>query len=119
MQTLPPVVTTTAPKQTQAPTQTTAAPKQTQAPVQTTAAPKQTQAPLTATLWGDIDLSGDVDVSDAVLAARYSVGDRVNVKEQGIVNADVTHDGVVKNDDVLKLVRFCAGYLTRADLANK
>ena len=117
-----PAVTTKAPAvTTKAPAVTTKAPAATTpAPTVTTIAkPAETKAPLTATLWGDLDLSNDVDISDAVLAARYAVGDRVNVKDQGIANGDVTHDGSVTNDDALKIVRYCAGFLRLTDLANK
>lgn len=71
-------------------------------------------------LWGDADCSGLVDVSDAVLVCRVAVEDRTaEITDKGQRNADVTHDGSVKSDDALKIVRFVAKLLTAEDLAKK
>lgn len=71
-----------------------------------------------ATKWGDANVSGVVDVSDAVLIARFSMSDDTAViTDQGKINADVTHDGKITSDDSLKVVRFIAGYVTEAELA--
>ncbi|MBR4201609.1 MAG: endo-1,4-beta-xylanase, partial [Oscillospiraceae bacterium] len=111
-----PIVTTAAPTQTTAVPVTTAAPTQTKAPTQTTTAPSPTQtttAPsqiLSPSKLGDVDLSGDVDVSDAVLLARFINGDKVNVKDQGQVNADFNQDNKKDNKDVLAIIRWIAGF---------
>ena len=67
--------------------------------------------------WGNADEKDEVDVSDAVLVARFAVGDSVNISDQGQINADVTHDGQVNGDDVLKIVKYVAGFITEDDLA--
>ncbi|MBR4201143.1 MAG: glycoside hydrolase, partial [Oscillospiraceae bacterium] len=84
---------TTAPEQ---PAETTAP----QQPAETTAS----QQPA-AGLRGDVDGSSEVDVSDAVLLARYNVGDKVIVSEQGIANADADGNGTVDQNDVIFIVR--------------
>ncbi|MBR4199807.1 MAG: glycoside hydrolase family 9 protein [Oscillospiraceae bacterium] len=115
--------TTDEPKQTEAPKQTTAAPSvTTAAPSVTTAAPAvTTEAPSSSGpntpngKWGDADESGEVDVSDAVIVARFAVGDKVNVTENGQLLADVTGDGNVTSDDALKIVRGIAGIIKDLD----
>ena len=77
-----------------------------------------TTEPKTETVkWGDADLSGEVDVSDAVLICRFAVGDSVNVKEQGQKNADVDGDGSITADDALKIVKCIAGFFDESKLA--
>ena len=101
-----PVITTTLPAvTTEAPVTTLPAAETTY----TTAA--ETTAPVSC-LPGDVDLSGEVDVSDAVLLAQFAVGDKgANVREQGLVNADVTHDSRADMQDVLLIVRYIAGFI--------
>lgn len=61
-------------------------------------------------LYGDVDGSGAVDVSDAVLLARYCLADwEVNISEQGRLCADVNRDGYTDVDDIIDMVRFLAG----------
>ena len=68
--------------------------------------------------WGNADCQDDVDVADAVLVARYGVEDPgANITEQGLINADVTHDGKVNGDDAMKIVRFVAKLIDKDDLA--
>lgn len=118
-----PVETTAAPVETTAaPVETTAAPVETTvAPVETTTTAVETTAEPagpTEALWGDADESGLVDVSDAVLVARYSVEDKeAIITEKGLALADVTHDGGVKGDDAVKIVRYVAQLITKEDLA--
>lgn len=82
-------------------------------PVETTAAPVAGDVD-----WGNADEKDDVDVSDAVLVARYGVEDKEAIlTEQGLINADVTHDGKVNGDDAIKIVRYVAQLITKADLA--
>lgn len=73
--------------------------------------------------WGNVDCSQGtnpedrVDVSDAVLLARYLVADtNAEVKDQGLLNADVNHNDAPDNDDVLKIVKFCAKIIEYKDL---
>ena len=110
------------PKQTDAPAvETTQAPKQTDAPtVQTTAAPAAQTTETTARQrkWGDIDLSGNVDVSDAVLISRYGVGDdSLVLTDEGLENADVTGDNRVSSSDASKVIRYIVGLITEVELA--
>ncbi|MBR4201724.1 MAG: glycoside hydrolase family 9 protein [Oscillospiraceae bacterium] len=72
---------------------------------QPTVTPKQA-------ILGDADCSGETDVTDAVLIARFSVGDKVNVTEQGQVNADVNHDAKINGEDLIQIVRSIAGLVT-------
>lgn len=68
--------------------------------------------------WGDADVSGDVDVSDAVLVCRFALSDPdVSVSAQGQKNADVTHDGKITSDDSIKIVQYIAGLIKEDDLA--
>lgn len=61
------------------------------------------------TMRGDVDGSGDVDISDAVLLARYLVQDKdAAITDAGLENADADANGKRDNDDVLTIVRFVA-----------
>lgn len=61
---------------------------------------------------GDTDESGIVDVSDAVLLARYVLSDPdVAITEQGLRNADVNADGKYSSDDVIMVVNYIAGII--------
>ena len=98
-------------------TETTTAP-----PVTTTTVPTTTVSsepkPEKAAKWGDANEDGAVDVSDAVLVARYSAEDKTAVlKTQGKINVELTGDGNVNGDDVLKILRWIAKIITDAELA--
>ena len=57
----------------------------------------------------DLNLDGKVDVSDAVLLARFVAEDSgANVKEQGKANADVNSDKQLDGDDVIGILRIIA-----------
>ncbi|MCQ2416897.1 MAG: glycoside hydrolase family 9 protein [Oscillospiraceae bacterium] len=99
-------------------TTTTTTSKQTQ--------PSQTTTTTTTTVkqdsgnvkWGDTNCDGKVDVADAVLLARFTSEDTTaNVSTQGTKNADVTHDGALKTDDIIKLLRYIAMFISESDLA--
>lgn len=61
---------------------------------------------------GDTDESGIVDVSDAVLLARYTLSDPdVTISAQGLLNADVNGDGKHDSDDVILIVNHIAGII--------
>lgn len=64
---------------------------------------------LEPTLRGDVDESGLVDVSDAVLLARYLVEDSAaQITDQGYANADADASGKVDSDDVIRIVKMVA-----------
>lgn len=57
--------------------------------------------------WGNANCRDGVDVSDAVLLARYSAEDsRALLTSQGKINADVTHDGKIDGDDVTLILKY-------------
>ena len=61
------------------------------------------------TLRGDVDCSGFVDVSDAVLLARYIAEDqKAVVTAAGKQNADCDGDGAPTSDDVIGILRIIA-----------
>ena len=65
---------------------------------------------LPVTLRGDVDLSKVVDVSDAVLLARYVVGDDTFViTDQGLANADADGSGKLTSDDVFYIIKMIVG----------
>ncbi|HAG12400.1 MAG TPA: glycosyl hydrolase family 5 [Ruminococcus sp.] len=61
------------------------------------------------TLRGDVDCSGDVDVSDAVLLARFLAEDSAAViTPTGLINANVDSDQQPTPNDVTMILRFIA-----------
>lgn len=113
--TAPPAATTTAPA-----TTTTAAPAATTtaAPVTTTAAETTVQngttttLPTGALLRGDVNGNGDVDVSDAVLLAKYLAEDTdANLSAEGKRNADIDGKGL-DMDDVTSILKAIAKLIT-------
>ena len=71
-----------------------------------------------ANLWGDANCSGKVDISDAVLCARFTAEDSTaNITAVGKKNADVSHNGTVDSDDLIKLLKYLAKIITEDDLA--
>ncbi len=99
-------------------------PVTTPAPVTTTAAPATTPAPDTTPapstdlkpgVWGDTNCSGGVDVSDAVLLAKYLNADASgNVTEQGRVNANVIK-GELDGEDLSAILMLIAKIITQTD----
>lgn len=74
--------------------------------------------PAPSILWGDADCSKTVDVTDAVLIARYYAEDETAViTNQGKLNADVTHDDVISMDDAAKILQAIAKLIKMEDLA--
>ncbi len=58
---------------------------------------------------GDVNESGKVDVSDAVLLARYIAEDAgANVSAQGKINADVDKNGNQDGEDVTLILQYIA-----------
>ena len=69
-------------------------------------------------LWGDADCNDSVDVLDAVMLARVAAEDtEAGITDQGKKNADVTHDDVIKPDDLAKLLKYLAGLIKIEALA--
>ena len=59
---------------------------------------------------GDVDLSGIVDVSDAVLIARYYVGDwEITLTDEGLRLADTNLDGEVNDADLIEVIQYIVG----------
>lgn len=58
---------------------------------------------------GDVNLDDTVDVSDAVLLARFAAEDTTaGVKEQGKRNADCNGDGNLSSDDTILILKYIA-----------
>ena len=58
---------------------------------------------------GDVTLDNQVEVSDAVLLARYLNSDAsAKVMDQGLVNAEVNGDGTVDGSDLTDILRIIA-----------
>ena len=65
---------------------------------------------LEPTLRGDLDLTNVVDVSDAVILARYLVGDdSFAVSDQGLANADADGSGKLTTEDVTYIIKMIVG----------
>lgn len=63
-------------------------------------------------VWGDANCSGDTDVSDAVLLARYAAEDKTAaITTEGRRNGDVNDDGTIDSSDVMLILRFIARML--------
>lgn len=61
------------------------------------------------TKYGDATVDGKVDVSDAVLVARFAASDRTAViTDTGRLNADVNLDGNTDSEDVTQILEFIA-----------
>ena len=59
---------------------------------------------------GDVDESGIVDISDAVLLAQYSIGvDNIIISDQGLVNGEMNNDGKLSSDDVTLIIAMILG----------
>lgn len=58
---------------------------------------------------GDVNISSDVDVSDAVMLARFCTEDtEITLTDLGKANADVNGDGSITPDDVTAILRIIA-----------
>ena len=59
---------------------------------------------------GDVDCNLEVNVLDAVMLAHVAAEDtKVQVTDEGKLNADMNQDGSVKTDDLTALLRVLAG----------
>ena len=61
---------------------------------------------------GDVDESGVVDVSDAVLLAKYVAGlDDIIISDQGLVNGDADNSNQLSSEDVITIIRMIIGLI--------
>lgn len=71
--------------------------------------------------WGNVDESTGADrvtIADAILLARTLSNDAYRTAtDQGKLNADVSHNGAVDQDDLTKLMQYLAETLSLSDLA--
>ena len=59
-----------------------------------------------------MDESGVVDVSDAVLLAKYVAGqDDIIISDQGLVNGDADNSNQLSNEDVITIIRMIIGLI--------
>lgn len=73
------------------------------------------QQPSGKTMTGDVNCSGAVDVSDAVLLARFIAEDsEAVVNAAGKANADCDADGELTGNDTIQILRFIAKLTTFA-----
>ena len=72
--------------------------QQTDEPVQNTDAP-----PVASTLRGDVDCSGQLEISDAILLAQFNA-ELVKLSSQGLANAHMNDDDLVDGDDLIQLL---------------
>lgn len=63
-------------------------------------------------LYGDVNVDGTVDVSDAMLLAKYYSGVR-ELTDRQLAAADVNGDGAVDVLDVTLLIEYCNGLIDR------
>ena len=84
-------------------------PQQTTEPKQTTEPVKTTEPEAKEGLRGDVNLDKKVDVSDAVLLARFNAEDQTaKIESQGKLNADMNKSGEPDGDDVILILKTIA-----------
>ena len=68
--------------------------------------------------WGDANEDGKVDVSDAVLVARFVAEDsEAVIKQQGKSNANVAGGATINSDCTIKILKYIAKLITEEELA--
>lgn len=79
-------------------------------PVLQNGEPVQSSFPEAAsTIRGDVNCMDGVDVSDAVLTARFAAEDKtVKISAQGKINADMNEDGKITAEDVVEILKIIA-----------
>lgn len=112
----------TTPSTTKASTTTSSATTTPKTTTQTTTTTVQTEPsqtdPQKQPQWGDANEDGMVDVSDAVLVARFVAEDpTANISQQGKSNANVTGAASVNSECTLKILKFIAKMITEEELA--
>ena len=71
-----------------------------------------------ATLYGDVDCNGKVEINDVVLLSRYGAEDST-VKApsaEGLLNADCKKDGSIDADDITAIARYLAHLIEASEL---
>lgn len=75
-----------------------------------------TAPPPVSTIKGDMTGDYIVDISDAVLLARFCAEDReARITRQGVLNADVTGDGNADMDDLTRILQYIARLIKTLD----
>ena len=79
----------------------------------TTTTVSETTAPFGTLELGNVNCDDRVDVSDAVLLARYKAEDqKALISAQGKLNADVDQNGDLTNEDVTLILKYIAKLIT-------
>ena len=108
----------TKPTETTATTSETTSEKTTSSTTETTEKQTSETTQSGKTVWGDANEDKQVDVSDAVLVARFAAEDsEAVISAQGKLNADVTGDQNINGDDTIKILRAIAKLITLEELA--
>jgi len=80
--------------------------------------PITTTAPDSNVMWGDVDVNGFVELTDAILLARAVGGDSgSSLSVQGRINAAVAGNAQLSAADTAKLLKYLGGSITLAQLA--
>lgn len=108
----------TKPTETTATTSETTSEKTTSSTTETTEKKTGETTQSGKTVWGDANEDKQVDVSDAVLVARFAAEDsEAVISAQGKLNSDVTGDQNINGDDTIKILRAIAKLITLEELA--
>ena len=68
--------------------------------------------------WGDANEDGKIDVSDAVLVARFVAEDSdAVINQQGKLNANVAGGATINSDCTIKILKYIAKLITEEELA--
>lgn len=70
---------------------------------------------LIKTPYGDVNESGDITVSDALMVL-YSAAGKIELSENEKILADVSGDGEVSASDALQILRYSAGIISNFDI---
>lgn len=71
-----------------------------------------------ATLYGDVDCNGTVEISDIVLLARYIAQDQdiPAISPEGLANANCVQDNNIDADDLTQMARYLAHLISENEL---
>ena len=68
-------------------------------------------------IYGDVDLSGAVDLADVTMLSKYLMNKTLyNLEDKAKEQADVTHDKEIDSRDLSKIIEYNLGELTANDL---
>lgn len=82
--------------------------------------PSNPPVPTKKVSYGDVNCDGDVDVSDAVLLARFIAEDsEATIGEQGLLNADCLADNDLTPDDIVLILKYVAKMIPITTLGKK